>query len=115
MVGFGIGSSIGCQPEATSEQQETELKNLIAQWHAQPRQEHLLNTIADQCEQALEVSNRDRDFDLLLADTVSNILLRPDLGLPLYTQYAMTLSPQERDSYRNALLRSQALKELRRT
>ena len=111
-LSFGTGCSSNCQPEPTSELHETQLKNLVVQWQSNPKQEHLLKDIGDLCAKALQTAKRPRDFDIFLADTVSNILLRPDLGIPLYTPHMMTLSHDERDGYLNALLRAQDLKTL---
>lgn len=114
VLSFGTGCSSNCQPEPTSELQETQLKNLVAQWHSNPKQEHLLNQIAELCSEALKIPNRHGEFDIFLADTLSNVLLRPDLGIPLYVAQLEHLSNSEKQGYRNALLRAQDLPTLSR-
>ena len=91
---FGWASCTGeLSSEATSQVHEQRLLNLRKRWNTNSDQEQTLRELSSACQHALQEKVRSSTLDVLLADTLSNILLRPDLGLPLYEPHLTGLGP----------------------
>ena len=104
---FGCNSS-----ESTSHLHESRILSLKKQWEENPTNEQTLHELATACETALANTQREVTLDLLLADTLSNTLLRPDLGLPLFEAHLQLLNETQRGRYWSALLRAQKIDAL---
>lgn len=81
----------------------------VAEWRKNPDEQHVL-AVAKACEAGEAVEAKSPELELELGDALSNVVLRPDLGVPhLEKVVGEHPSDEARDAWLDALLRHGAI------
>jgi hypothetical protein len=119
LICCGLASCTGSErlansPQGNEHAHVSSVQAALKTWQAEPDRSEHLEALGVVCAEAMDANLQSQELDLLLADTLSNILLRPDLGLPLFEPYLGELKGEQREPYWNALLRNLDLQTLQR-
>lgn len=96
------------EPPPVQEQGAQQAENIRAAtraWREAPGPE-LQQALLAACERGLEVQHPSAELDVALGDALSNVLLRPDLGLPRLERRKQSLDGEGVDAWLSALARS---------
>ncbi len=107
---YGCTNTASRPSTQTEQALETQLQEVLTAWRENPSSERL-EALTALCDRELRRSHAS-SFELLLADALSNAIMRPDLALPLFQDHLTTLSHEQEESWLNALMRSQDLERL---
>ena len=115
-VFLGLLLACGSPPDPVSPPRDdasdvAQLREATAQWRTTYDLRNR-DPILALCEEYVERAQVSVELDLVLADALSNVLLRPDLGIPRYERHLSTLTPEQWSGYADALLRHQKLEKL---
>jgi hypothetical protein len=104
MIGAMWALWLGCAGDGGLAERQA-IVSAVADWRANPDDSHV-RAVAKACEAGEAVASPDAALELVLGDALSNVVLRPDLGVPhLERAFPSKPTDAERDAWLDALLR----------